>query len=245
MSCGAKTPQDTLSRLGHHGLTTRGTGPKKETNKPYRVKYKQVLYITVAFLTVLPLHAQTQKGKASYYSKRATGSRTSSGERLHHDSLTCAHRTHPFGTLLKVTNESNGRSVIVRVTDRGPHTRGRIIDLSHAAASQLGIINQGVAVVKVEPVRQATIPFKPENDGVPALDFEVTEYTLPDNGLFHYSMHGKHNTVAQPVAKPQKETNDTAKAVKKSPTTPTAKKSVSAKKSTKYKKKTPRKRRRR
>jgi len=217
---------------------------KKPTN-PYIVKYKQVLYITVAFLTALPLQAQTQKGKASYYSKRATGARTSSGERLHHDSLTCAHRTHPFGTLLKVTNESNGRSVIVRVTDRGPHTRGRIIDLSHAAASQLGIINQGVAVVKVEPVRQATIPFKPDNEGLPALDFEVTEYTLPDNGLFHYSTHGKHATDAQPSTKVQKETNDTAKAVKKASATVTTKKKVTAKKSSKHKKKTSKKRRRR
>ncbi len=209
------------------------------------MKYKQVLYITVALITTLQLQAQTQKGKASFYSKRATGARTSSGERLHHDSLTCAHRTHPFGTLLKVTNESNGRSVIVRVTDRGPHTRGRIIDLSHAAASQLGIINQGVAVVKVEPVKNATIPFKPENDGLPALDFDVTEYTLPDNGLFHYSTHGNNATHTQPAAKPLKENNDTAKAVKKSPDTTTKKKTSTAGKSKKHKKKTHGKRRRR
>lgn len=219
--------------------------PRKKPTNPYIVKYKLVLYITVALITALPLQAQTQKGKASFYSKRATGARTSSGERLHHDSLTCAHRTHPFGTLLKVTNENNGRSVIVRVTDRGPHTRGRIIDLSHAAASQLGIINQGVAVVKVEPVGQTTIPFKPENKGLPALDFEVTEYTLPDNGLFHYSTHGKQTTNVQPAAKPQLETNDTAKAVKKSAATTAKKKSSSVKKSSKHKKKTSRKRRRR
>lgn len=57
-----------------------------------------------------------QKGKASYYSKRMTGARTSSGERLHHDSLTCAHRTYKFGTMLKVTNPENGKEVVVRVT---------------------------------------------------------------------------------------------------------------------------------
>ena len=75
------------------------------------------------------LNAQSvQKGKASYYPKKFTGRRTASGERLHHDSLTCAHRTYPFGTLLKVTNPANGKHVIVRVTDRGPYVKGRIIE---------------------------------------------------------------------------------------------------------------------
>ena len=97
------------------------------------------------------LHAQgVQKGIASYYSKRATGRKTSSGERLHHDSLTCAHRTHPFGTLLRVTNPANDSVVVVRVNDRGPFGRGRIIDLSWSAARQLGILRQGIARVIVE-----------------------------------------------------------------------------------------------
>ena len=88
------------------------------------------------------LNAQTQKGKASYYSKRATGSRTASGERLHHDSLTCAHRSYPFGSMLRVTNLSNGKSVDVKVTDRGPYGRGRIIDLSYGAAREIGMLSQ-------------------------------------------------------------------------------------------------------
>lgn len=142
-------------------------------------------------IVVATASSQIQHGKASFYSKRATGARTSSGERLHHDSLTCAHRTHPFGTLLKVTNERNGREVIVRVTDRGPHSRGRIIDLSHAAAKELGIINQGVAVVKVEPVRKTKVPFKPEPESIPEIDFEITEYTLPANGVLHFPTYGK------------------------------------------------------
>jgi len=99
------------------------------------------------------LHAQSvQKGIASYYGKRATGRLTSSGERLHHDSLTCAHRTHPFGTRLRVTNPANDSVVVVRVTDRGPFGRGRIIDLSWCAAKQLGILRQGIAPVIVEVV---------------------------------------------------------------------------------------------
>lgn len=120
------------------------------------------------------LAAQTQKGKASYYSKRATGARTSSGERLHHDSLTCAHKTYPFGTLLKVTNPNNGKEIVVRVTDRGPHRRGRIIDLSWGAAKQLGILNHGVAMVTVEVVDKNKIPFRPEPMEMPEIDFELT-----------------------------------------------------------------------
>ena len=141
--------------------------------------------------TAVPASAQTQRGKASFYSKRATGARTSSGERLHHDSLTCAHRTYPFGTLLRVTNERNGKEAGVRVTDRGPHGKGRIIDLSHAAARQLGIISQGVAMVKVEPVNKPVVPYRPEPDALPEIDFEITEYTLPASGVLHFPTYGK------------------------------------------------------
>lgn len=127
------------------------------------------------FLIPYSSYAQEpQKGKASYYSKRATGTRTSSGERLHHDSLTCAHRTHQFGTMLKVTNIQNGRTVVVRVTDRGPFGRGRIIDLSYRAARELGILSQGVAMVTVELANELIIPFKPKEDkAVYEIDFET------------------------------------------------------------------------
>ncbi len=104
---------------------------------------------------------QTQRGIASYYGKRATGRLTSSGERLHHDSMTCAHRTHPFGTLLKVFNPHNKRSVVVKVNDRGPFGRGRIIDLSWGAAQQLGILRRGIAKVEVtvyDPQRDGPLP---------------------------------------------------------------------------------------
>ena len=154
--------------------------------------YRKIVFtIAIAIVGSLPFCAQTQKGKASFYSKRATGARTSSGERLHHDSMTCAHRTHPFGTLLRVTNERNVREVVVRVTDRGPHSRGRIIDLSHAAAEKLGIINQGVAVVRVEPLKKTKVPYKPEPETMPEIDFEVTEYTLPADGVLHFPTRGK------------------------------------------------------
>ena len=131
------------------------------------------------------LSAQTQKGKATFYSKRSTGARTASGVPRHHDSLTCAHRTYPFGTLLKVTNLSNGKSVVVKVTDRGPFARGRIIDLSWRAAKELGILSKGVSTVKVEVYNGAEgIPYR-RNEGVdlPEIDFEITEagYSFADN----------------------------------------------------------------
>ncbi len=126
-------------------------------------------------LFVLSAYSQ-QRGKASFYSKRATGNRTASGERIHHDSLTCAHRTYTFGTLLKVTNPANGKNVIVKVTDRGPHGRGRIIDLSYAAANALGIINRGVASVIVEKFHENKgIPFRSDEQDLPEMDFEITE----------------------------------------------------------------------
>lgn len=160
--------------------------PDRRIKQYEYVKIRNTTLVILATISLAYVCAQTQTGKASFYSKRATGSRTSSGERLHHDSLTCAHRTYPFGTLLRVTNERNGKQVIVRVTDRGPHGRGRIIDLSYRAASELGIIAQGVAVVKVERLRNTKVPFKPE-DALPEIDFEVTEYTLPEDGVFHFN----------------------------------------------------------
>lgn len=153
----------------------------------------RILVLALSMTVCLAVMAQTQRGKASYYSKRATGARTSSGERLHHDSLTCAHRTYPFGTLLRVTNENNGKEVIVRVTDRGPRGRGRIIDLSYGAARQLGILSQGVAVVRVERVRTNKVPYRPEPevDDLPEFDFEITKYTVPENGIMHLPKKGR------------------------------------------------------
>lgn len=130
------------------------------------------------FLMLAPLllPAQTQEGKASYYSRRFTGRRTSSGERLHHDSLTCAHRTYPFGTMLRVTNPANGRSVVVKVTDRGPFRRGRVIDLSYRAAKEIGMLAQGIAMVRVERLDTIVVPFKPdEHIELPELELESTD----------------------------------------------------------------------
>ncbi|BAN46738.1 septal ring lytic transglycosylase RlpA family protein [Metapseudomonas resinovorans] len=97
-------------------------------------------------------HGYRAEGKASYYGSRHHGRRTASGERFDQHALTAAHRTLPFGTRVKVTNLNNDRTVVVRINDRGPHTRGRIIDLSHEAAERLGMLRAGVALVRVETI---------------------------------------------------------------------------------------------
>lgn len=120
---------------------------------------RYVLFVAFTIMGFISLHAQ-QRGKASFYSRRATGARTSSGERLHHNDFTCAHRTHPFGTKLRVKNLNNGKEVVVRVNDRGPFGRGRIVDLSWGAAKALGMLSHGVVPVEVTPVGKKKVSSK-------------------------------------------------------------------------------------
>lgn len=93
----------------------------------------------------------SETGVASYYSTK-TGTRTASGERLNDSKLTAAHKKLPFGTKVKVTNLKNNKTVTVKITDRGPFRKGRVIDLSLAAAKELGMMKAGLAKVKVETV---------------------------------------------------------------------------------------------
>lgn len=93
-----------------------------------------------------------EEGLASYYHERFQGRKSSSGRMHDNSELVAAHRTHPFGTFLRVTNLANRQTVIVCVTDRGPHRRSRIIDLSPKAAEQLGFKEKGVTRVRLEVV---------------------------------------------------------------------------------------------
>ena len=122
------------------------------------VRAKGILRVLALVLTAASLAACAQPsvvttgaqgeshGLASFYRNQA---RTASGERASPGELTAAHRTLPFGTRVRVTHVGNGRSVVVRINDRGPFVGGRIIDLSHGAAGVLGMHGQGVARVKV------------------------------------------------------------------------------------------------
>ena len=93
-------------------------------------------------------------GIASYYGGNFNGKRTASGEMFNKNAMTAAHRSLKFGTKLKVTNLRNGKTVLVRVNDRGPHVQGRIIDLSQAAAKKIGLAHAGTARVKLEVLKK-------------------------------------------------------------------------------------------
>lgn len=93
-----------------------------------------------------------QYGKASWYGGKFHGRKTANGERFNKYSFTAAHKRLPFGTIIKVTNLRNGKDVYVRINDRGPFIRGRIVDISRAAAEAIGFKKRGVARVRLEVI---------------------------------------------------------------------------------------------
>lgn len=112
------------------------------------------IYLVSIFILVTTLAFGQKSVKASYYHSKFEGRTTSSGSKYRADSLTCAHKTLPFGTRLKVENPDNNSFVIVEVTDRGPFIKGREIDLSYAAAELIGIVHEGVAQVTMTRLRE-------------------------------------------------------------------------------------------
>ena len=108
------------------------------------------VFLISLMITVMPLQVET--GLATYYSNRFHGRKTASGERYNKNHYTAAHKKLPFGTIVRVTRQDNGKSVLVKVNDRGPFGKGRVIDLSYIAAKDLGIIGRGKARVSVERV---------------------------------------------------------------------------------------------
>jgi rare lipoprotein A len=119
------------------------------------VKFKFIALFTLLF-SPLFLVAQEgvslfiQEGTASFYAPKFQGRRTASGELFHLDSLTAAHKLLPFGTVLRVTNQKNGKTVVVRVNDRLPNNSKRVIDLSYLAAQEVDMIREGLVQVKIE-----------------------------------------------------------------------------------------------
>lgn len=143
--------------------------------------YILLLVTVISFVLSTSAVAQTS-GRASYYGNRFHGRMTSEGSVYHRDSMTCAHRTLPFGTVLKVTNKKNGKVVVVRVNDRGPFVRGRVIDLSYAAAKHLGMLAQGVVAVKIEKLGHESDPLVAQQLKSNGLD-QFLDVTLPE---FHF-----------------------------------------------------------
>ncbi|GAB3895000.1 septal ring lytic transglycosylase RlpA family protein [Spirosoma agri] len=114
-----------------------------------------IMSLMLFFNSIKPAEALPsliQKGKASFYSKKFNGRKTAYGERVVAESLAGAHRSLPLNTLVEVTNLDNQRSVVVRINDRGPFTKSRVIDLTHAAAQALGMVSRGVANVSLRVV---------------------------------------------------------------------------------------------
>ncbi len=141
--------------------------------------------------------AQTHRGKATYYAKKLNGARTASGRRLDNNKLQCAHRTYPFGTMLRVKNLTNGKEVVVEVIDRGPFGRGLIIDLTTRAAKEIDMIRQGVVMVEVEPVERRP-PYRLEKTevGIPQIELEPSDYSmLPTVDLLNKSVSDDGKTV--------------------------------------------------
>lgn len=111
-----------------------------------------LLWLSISIHTLI---AQTPKslplkGRISYYSDKFQGKKTASGEMFNNNDLTAAHPTLPFNTYIKVTNVANKKSVVVRVNDRGPFTKARILDISKSAAEKLGMMKSGTAIVEVD-----------------------------------------------------------------------------------------------
>lgn len=120
-----------------------------------RLTFTTIIIFSSLILTItLPGFAQKikQTGTASYYADKFEGRTTANGEKYHHSRLTAAHRTLPFGTMVKVTNVSNGKSVTVKINDRGPFVENRIIDLSKSAAKTLDFVHDGLAQVEIEVI---------------------------------------------------------------------------------------------
>lgn len=140
---------------------------------------KHSIYLTlcmaVAMCIAVSMDANAQQnGRASYYHNSLHGRTMSNGQPYDRNRLTCAHRTLPFGTKLRVTNQANGKQVIVEVTDRGPFVRGRVIDLSYAAAREIGMIATGVGSIRIEVLpKDITIPYQSDGEfgGMPEIEY--------------------------------------------------------------------------
>lgn len=131
-------------------LTIRDTDTLPSWNERFQ---KQMLPLPTTNGMRLASSQGVSTGQASWYGPGFYGNRTASGEVFRPGTLTAAHRTLPFGTKVRVTNLWNGRSTVVRINDRGPFHGGRVIDLAHGAAHQLGLTSSGVADVKLEVLR--------------------------------------------------------------------------------------------
>jgi len=159
------------------------------------MKARIFLSLAGALLFFSTASAQTFIGEASYYADKFEGRPTASGEKYRKALFTAAHRKLPFGTILRVTHIENQREVIVTVNDRGPFVRGRIIDLSRAAADHLGFVLQGTAEVKIEVIVPGT------EESYFNLDKEIIKPTGWGLQLASFSQRSNAGTFAREMSK--------------------------------------------
>jgi rare lipoprotein A len=121
---------------------------------PFKINYSLCLCLLIVFVfsscaRTPRARTVTETGKASYYANKFQGRKTANGEIYRHSKMTAAHRTLPFGTQVTVTNLKNGKTVNVRINDRGPFVKGRVIDLSRGAARKIDMVRDGVVNVEI------------------------------------------------------------------------------------------------
>jgi rare lipoprotein A len=155
--------------------------PPKATQKPYTVNGKRYEPLASA-------HGFEQEGIASSYGRDFHGRKTSSGEPFDMHAMTAAHKTLPLGVYVKVRHRKTDREVIVRINDRGPFVRDRIIDLSEGAAVRLGMLQEGLAPVKVtalgyksESISGNTVFKQPDNYDIGNYTLQVGAFTVKEN----------------------------------------------------------------
>ncbi|QKG59016.1 septal ring lytic transglycosylase RlpA family protein [Hymenobacter sp. BRD128] len=177
------------------GLVSPAAARPTRVNRVHKLHHRHLrrrIHISRMLPTIIPTaregYTTVLRGRASWYGRRFQGRRTTSGERFNRHEFTCAHKTLPFGTRLRVTNLTTGATVVVRVTDRGPFRHQRIIDLAEVAARPLGIVEAGAATVVAEVVDSSTplgLAATPENLAVlrasdPNPEAPFTAYLLPE-----------------------------------------------------------------
>jgi rare lipoprotein A len=162
----------------------RNEPTNERNNRPYSV-------FGVSYRPLKTSRGYRERGVASWYGKKFHGQRTANGETYDMYAMSAAHKTLPLPSYLRVRNLNNGKSVIVRVNDRGPFRENRIVDLSYAAAARLGILGSGTGIVEIEavsadePVTQtaarASEPAPPPRTATPRLYLQVGAFTSRDN----------------------------------------------------------------
>jgi rare lipoprotein A len=153
--------------------STPSPQPKAKPGQPKPYRVGKTWYYPVSDATNF-----RQKGKASWYGKKFHGKKTSSGEIYNMHAMTAAHKTLPLGTYVRVHNLDNGKSIEVRVNDRGPFVRGRIIDLSYAGATKLDIVGAGTAPVEIVALGKAGAPDSGRSKGYVPVDYYSGNFTF-------------------------------------------------------------------